>query len=286
MKQVVKLRVLPSDLEASALDETLRACNEAASWLSRQMHAARVFRKVDAQRRFYRELRMRFGLAAQPSIRVIAKVADAYSGLRANMTAGNYGPPRCSRRRKVEGSPIVFRPAAAQPFDARCLSWRFPADAGRAATISIWTVTGRLKNIRVIAAPTHLYLLRTHAIGETDLICQDGKWFLHAAVDALEAPLTEPTTGFLGVDMGIVNVATTSTGERASGARLTRYRRRQMRLRKRLQTKGTSSARRLLKKRRRKETRFASDINHQISKRIVAEAERTGQGIAVEELAG
>jgi putative transposase len=41
-----------------------------------------------------------------------------------------------------------------------------------------------------------------------------------------------------------------------------------------------------LKKRRRKETRFATDINHQISKRIVAEAERTGRGIAVEQLTG
>jgi IS605 OrfB family transposase len=53
-----------------------------------------------------------------------------------------------------------------------------------------------------------------------------------------------------------------------------------------LQAKKTSSARRLLKKRRRKETRFAADVNHRISKNIVAEAERTGRGIAVEELTG
>ncbi len=39
------------------------------------------------------------------------------------------------------------------------------------------------------------------------------------------------------------------------------------------------------RERRRKEARFA-DFNHQISKRIVAEAERTGCGIAVEELTG
>ena len=53
-----------------------------------------------------------------------------------------------------------------------------------------------------------------------------------------------------------------------------------------LQAKKTSSARRLLKKRRRKEARFAADLNHQISKRIVAEAQRTGRGIAVEQLTG
>jgi IS605 OrfB family transposase len=86
--------------------------------------------------------------------------------------------------------------------------------------------------------------------------------------------------------MGIVNIATTSTGQRASGARLNRYRKRHRRLRQRLQAKKTSSSRRLLKKRGRKEARFAADVNHQISKRIVAEAERTGRGIAVERLTG
>ncbi len=95
-----------------------------------------------------------------------------------------------------------------------------------------------------------------------------------------------PVNGFLGVDVGIVNIATTSDGDRMSGARLNRYRKRQQRIRKRLQAKKTSSARRLLKKRRRKEARFAADVNHQISKRIVAEAERTGRGIAIEGLRG
>ena len=129
-------------------------------------------------------------------------------------------------------------------------------------------------------------MLRSRPIGETDLIYCDGKWFLHATIEAPQVPLIEPVKGFLGVDMGIVNIATTSTGEKASGARLNSYRKRQVRLRKRLQAKKTSSARRLLKKRRRKEARFATDIDHQISKRIVAEAERTGCGIAVEELTG
>jgi putative transposase len=136
----------------------------------------------------------------------------------------------------------------------------------------------------VLAAPRDLALLRTRLIGETDLICRDGKWFLYATVDAPQATLTNPVNGFVGVDLGIVNIATTSDGDRLAGAQLNRYRNRQQRLRKRLQAKKTSSARRLLKKPRRKERRFAADANHQISKRIVAEAQRTGRGIAVEQL--
>jgi putative transposase len=287
MKQVVRMRLLPTDAEAAALEATLRTCNGAGTWLSARMHAAHVFRKFDAQHRFYTELRERFELGAQPAIRVIGKVAEAYAGLRANIEAGNYGPPGSDRRKKVAGNPIAFRPDAAHPFDARCLSWQFPDSVGaREATVSIWTVTGRLKNVSILGNPKQLMLLRTRSIGETDLIYRDGKWFLHATIEAPEAPLTEPVNGFVGVDMGIVNIATTSTGENASGARLNRYRKRQVRLRKRLQAKKTSSARRLLKKRRRKEARFAANINHQVSKRIVAEAERTGCGIAVEELTG
>jgi predicted RNA-binding Zn-ribbon protein involved in translation (DUF1610 family) len=136
VKQVVKLRVLPTAAHAAALEETLRTCNAAASWLSAQMHAGRAFRKIDAQHRFYRELRARFGLAAQPAIRVIGKVAECYAGLHANLAAGNYGPPGSDRRRRIEESPIALRSSAAQPFDARCLSWQFPDEMGRTATMS------------------------------------------------------------------------------------------------------------------------------------------------------
>ncbi len=287
VKRVVKVRVLATESEAAALRATLHACNAAASWLSAMTHAEHVQGKHDAQKRFYTALRERFGLSAQPTIRVISKVADAYTTLRANIAAGNCCPPGSARRTWVAARPVGFRADAAQPFDVRCLSWQFPdAVGGREATISIWTMRGRLRHIRVLAAANDLVLLRTRKIGETDLIYRDGKWFLHATIEVPDAQLAEPVNGFLGVDMGIVNIATTSTGQRASGARLNRYRKRQARLRKRLQAKKTSSARRLLKKRRRKETRFAADLNHQISKCIVAEAERTGYGIAVEKLTG
>jgi putative transposase len=152
--------------------------------------------------------------------------------------------------------------------------------------VSIWTVHGRMRGVRVMAATRDLALLSTRPIGQTDLLFRDGKWFLYATIEAPEAPLDDPLNGFVGVDMGIVNIATTSDGKRWAGAHLNRYRKRQARIRKRLQARKTSSARRLLKKRRRKEARFVADITHQISKRIVAEAKRTGCGIAVEQLTG
>ncbi|EWM12379.1 transposase [Kutzneria sp. 744] len=285
VKRTAPVRLLPTPEQAVALRSTLHACNVAGSWLSRQMHANHVFGKHEAQKRWYSEIKARFGLSAQPAIRVIGKTADAYATLRANLRAGNYGPPGSERRRAVEAAPIVFRAEAAQPFDARCLSWQLD-ERGRGGTVSIWTTTGRLKGLPLVGGDAQVALLRTRPIGESDLVHRDGVWLLHAVVDIAEMPLREPVNGFLGVDLGIVNVATTSDGDRMSGSRLNRYRKRQLQQRKRLQAKKTSSARRLLKKRRRKEARFATDVNHQVSKNIVAEAERTGRGIAVEELTG
>lgn len=77
MKRVLKVRMLSTGPEAAALEATLLACNRAASWLSAAMYADRVHSKNDAQKRFYAELKRQFQLSAQPTIRVIGKVAEA-----------------------------------------------------------------------------------------------------------------------------------------------------------------------------------------------------------------
>ncbi len=152
--------------------------------------------------------------------------------------------------------------------------------------MSIWTVAGRLKNVRFACSPDALKMLREHRKGESDLIERDGVFYLLSVCDVPEKPVNENPAGFVGVDLGIVNIATTSTGYRAAGRGLNRHRERQLALRKKLQSKGTKSAKRLLKKRSRKEARHATNVNHIISKHIVTTAERTGSGIALEDLTG
>jgi hypothetical protein len=85
--------------------------------------------------------------------------------------------PGTEQRRTVEATPIVFRPVAAQPFDARCLSWQF-GDVGRDGTVSIWTVAGRLRTLRLVGNPRHLLLLRGRTIGETSTVygARDGSY--------------------------------------------------------------------------------------------------------------
>jgi putative transposase len=278
-KIVVQVQLLPDARQAPALESALRAVNEAANLVSAVAFDRRVFREYALRKHVYGDLKDR-GLGAQAAQHVIKKTCHAYQTLRANIRAGNLGNPGSKRRVKAESKPITFRPDAAQPYDDRCLSWQLDT-----RTVSIWTTSGRLRGVRFACSADALKTLALYRQGESDLVHRDGRWFLMATCDVPEAGQYEPD-GFLGIDLGIANIATTSDGEIMAGRTVNRYRRRQLSLRRKLQAKGTKSAKRLLKKRARKEARFARDINHCIAKKIVTEAERTSRGIALEDLTG
>jgi IS605 OrfB family transposase len=283
VKLVVQVKLLPTPEQAAALEATLRACDQAADLVARTAFTTGITREYDLRKQIYPTLKGR-GLGAQAAQHVIKKVADALTTLKANLRAGNLGAPTSPRRIRAESKPITFRPHAAQPYDDRCLSWQL-----QAGTVSIWTTAGRLRGIAFICSEQQLAMLSTHRRGESDLLLRAGRWFLIATCDLPDVPVTEPD-GFLGVDLGIANIATTSAttgdGTRHPGRGLNAVRHRNRELRRRLQAKKTKSARRLLKKRRRAEARFAANTNHVIAKRIVTEAERTGRGIALEDLQG
>ena len=150
----------------------------------------------------------------------------------------------------------------------------------------MWTLAGRLKDVPFTCSAGMLKALTEFPRGESDLLYRDGRWLLIVTVDVPGAELNSEPAGWLGVDLGIVNIATTSDGERMAGRSINRYRRRRLALRKKLQAKQTRPAKRVLKRQRRKGQRRARDINHCIAKHIVTEAERTGRGIALEDLTG
>src|SRR5262249_5976730 len=152
-----------------------------------------------------------------------------------------------------------FRRDAAQPFDDRCLSWQLTDH-----TVSIWAVGGRLNKVPFRCSDSQFSTLAAHRRGESDLVCRDGTWYLYATCDTPDVETKQPD-GFLGIDLGIANIATTGDGTRFCGKGLNRVRHRSQRLRAKLQKIGTKSAKRLLKKRSRKEARFAADTNHVIA---------------------
>ncbi|WP_406110267.1 transposase [Streptomyces sp. NBC_01003] len=281
MKLVVRVKLLPTPVQAAALEATLHTCNEAATWAAEVAFEENARRPLELRKHAYAEIRFRWGLGAQAAQHAIKKTCDAYTTLRANLRNGRYGRPGSRRHTRASGKPVVFRPEAAQPYDDRMLSWQHQAH-----TVSIWSTAGRLKGVAFTGQDGQLEVLAAHRRGESDLVCQGGKWFLIATCDIDEAALNAHPVGFLGVDLGIVNIATTSDGERHCGRRINRKREQDRNLWSKLQKKNTKSAKRRAKKYAGKEARRNKDINHKISKRIVAEAERTGRGIALEILTG
>jgi len=136
VKIVVQVKLMPEAEQAAALSVTLRTVNEAANWVSTVAFERGVPREYELRKHTYGELRAR-GLGAQAAQHIIKKTRDAYTALKANITAGNLGKPGSKRRVKAETKPITFRREAAQPYDDRCLSWQYDVQ-----TVSIWTTAG------------------------------------------------------------------------------------------------------------------------------------------------
>ncbi|MBO2448849.1 transposase [Actinomadura barringtoniae] len=259
MKVVVQVKLLPTAEQAVALTATLDAVNRAANYDSAVAYDrfAVKARQVPLHRVVYRDLRDR-GLGSQGAVRVIQRVVDAYATLRGLIKAGRLGVEGSRGRVLAESEPIVFRPDGAHPFDDRNLSWQYDA-----RTVSIWTVHGRMRNLAYTGHPGQLKSLADIPI-----------------------PQRYEPRDWVGVDRGIANLATTSDGVNHQGRGLERYRLRMARVRAELQAKGTKSAKRKLKRRAGREARHATHINHTIAKSVVADAERTGRGIALEDLQG
>lgn len=282
MKLVVQVKLFPTPAQASVLEHTLYVCNEAAGWVSEVAVECGEFKTFALRKHTYEQVKSRWGLGAQAAQHVIKKTCDAYATAKGHLTNGSVSKSSSKQGRpRSAGKPITFRPQGAQPFDDRMLSWRMAE-----RTVSIWTTGGRMKSVAFTASPEQLTMLAQHRRGESDLLQRDGMWFLNATCEVPERELNTDPVDFLGVDLGIVNIATTSDGEIMAGRELNRIRVRERGLRTKLQKKKTPSAKRRLKKRRRKESRRAKDINHKIAKHVVAEAARTGRGIALEDLTG
>ncbi|MET7898916.1 RNA-guided endonuclease TnpB family protein, partial [Streptomyces mirabilis] len=101
MKLVVQVKLEPTPQQAAALEATLHACNEAATWVSETAFERGEFRNFALRKHTYDAVKSRWNLGAQAAQHSIKKVCDAYSTLKANLRAGNLGRPGSRRYRKA-----------------------------------------------------------------------------------------------------------------------------------------------------------------------------------------
>jgi putative transposase len=252
-----KLKLETTPALSARLLATLARCNQASDYISQIAWSKRIFRQFDLHHQVYAEVREKFELSAQATVRCISKVTDAYKLDRKTMR--------------------TFRADGAIAYDSRLMSF-----SKQEQTVSIWTLEGRVR-VPWIGGPRQAQLM-LHQAGEADLCLVDGTFYLLASCKIKpQKPIA--AKGVLGVDMGIENLATDSDG-RLHGTHVRQTRRKRQKTRQSLQQKNSKSSKRKLKKRRRKERRFVQDVNHCISKTLVESAKRTNRGIALEDLKG
>jgi putative transposase len=258
VKLIAQVKLNPTKEQAQLLKQTLEEANAACNRISELAWASQTFGQYAIHKAYYSHVRERSGLSAQVVVRCIAKVADAYK----------LDKQTCRQ----------FKPLGAIAFDDRILTWRTEKQF-----VSIWTVGGR-QAIPYVCGERQKRMLESRQ-GESDLVYRKGKFFLLAVCEIPE-PTPQEIDDALGVDFGIVNLATDSDGQTYSGEAIEENRQWYQKRRNILQSVGTPSAKRRLKKLSGKQSRYQRDVNHRISKELVTKAKDTNRAIAIEELKG
>jgi putative transposase len=255
VKLTLKIKLLPSVDQAGLLLQTIKEANRACNLISDIAWEKKAFQQFKLHHACYHPIKGATVLSSQVMIGCISMVADGYK-----------------LDKKVKRT---FKPLGAICYDSRVLTYN-PGNM-----VSIWAVGGRLKIPFVCHKPDYLPFIQ----GEADLAYRKGKFYLLQTVEPA-AEEVKDAEECIGVDMGLVEIATLSNGKKFNSQKLTDYREKRQKIRSSLQSKCTKNAKRVLKRLSGRERTTATIINHTISKQIVSIARMEGKGVAIENLKG
>ncbi len=234
-----------------------QACNIAASLACKD----RCWNRVALHHIAYYKIRKAVNLGSQMSCIAIKEVCDKYKALKI---------------KKDKTVPEIKFKEKSIHFDKRTYSIKDD-------TLSLYTMRGRVRVNMVIGQFQSDYFKKGFP-KEAELILKKQTWFFNLVLDIDDTPPSGSKT-ILGIDLGENNIAATSSGKIISGGKLRFDRDKHLKLRKRLQSNGSKSAKQLLRKLSGKERRHVKHVNHEISKVVVAEAIKMEAGtIALENL--
>ena len=273
-----------------ALQETQRRFNEAATWIASVCWDEGITNTNTAHHHVYGETRARYGLGAQLAVCARAKAMEAVKATRAGERnrLARWKAQR-ARRKKAKKKPLPPPEPASCPAFGSHASIRYDARTYRLLPldkVSLSTLSGRVVCRMLPGLHQHGMLVDPDwKIGGAELVWRDGIYYLHLT-QTREAPPLREAEEVLGVDLGICNVATDSTGEQFTGSAVRKKRSRFVARRAALQRRGSRSAKRRLQQMRRREYRYMRDINHRISKTLVKKAATSRKALALEDLTG
>ncbi len=280
MNETVSTRTVCGKLSVDTADDaTLRATqvafNQAASYCAQVAWDEGITNKNTLHHLVYGPTRLNFGLGAQLACCARDKAAEAVRAVRA-----------APERRERDTDTVIAKTCPTFRDDG---SIRYDANSYKLKSldrVSLNTLNGRVIGQLVLGdfQRAHLYDM-SWSIGGAELFRRANVWYLGITQTKADPAPDEPT-GWLGVDLGIVTLATDSDGETHTGADVERTRQWYLGRRAALQRVRTKSAKRRVKRLAGRQRRFQKDTNHRISKRLVERAKRTARGIALEDLKG
>jgi len=244
--------------EYNKLMDTLRAFRDACNYISEIAWEKRCFNPVALHHFTYYDVKEKFKLTANLAIRARDRVAKSYKTNRKKLHK--------FQKLSMDLDKRVFRLLRNGDFRA-----------------SISTIYGRVK-VKLDIGDYQRELLK-NPVRDAKLVFRrdNKKLYLHISVliNAPEPKGNEP----VGVDIGINNIIYASNGFKVNGKPIEHRRQHFRELRRSLQKRGTSSAKRKLKQLSGRERRWITTMLHQISKAFVNTL-KEGQYVVMEKLDG
>ncbi|SRR6266496_748429 len=270
MDRTLVLTIQPTSEQASILHRTLVEHTACFNAVCVEGFTNQYSNGVELHKQTYYPLRAQYpDLPAQLVCAARVKATEAVGSALTWQKKHEKSYPRKVAKAQKRGKPIpVFKPVRCPRatfcpirYDARSYWVKWDK-----LTCSLATVAGRVELAFSVPAYAQKYVG-----GKTcsaDLCYRQGKWFLHVVVSIPE-PVTPSSTVVVGVDLGLNRPAVTSNRQFLGEKGWKEQERRIFRLRRKLQKKGSKSAKRHLKKLSGQLFRQRKDHDHVLSKRIV-----------------
>lgn len=270
MQRTIRLQLKPTLEQAETLRETLRQSTACFNFVASHGFESGEKNGVELHKATYYALREQH--PQLPSQLVCAARVKATEAIKSAFAL----------RKKGKKVSCPNSQSAPIRYDARSYGMRLDINA-----VSLATVKGR--QIIEYSLYAHAIEKLTQAVGfdSADVFERNGVFWLHVVVSLpkpdkrqAEAVATEKV---IGVDFGICRPAVSSDNRFFGERRWKNIEKRYFRLKRKLQSKGSASAKRHLKKLAKRVSRFRSDCDHVVSRRVVQSVPQ-GATIVIENL--
>ena len=246
-----KVQIIVSPDQRQMLDETLEAYRQACNFVANYIYQTQDLKQLSLNKALYYRLRENYGLKSQMAQSVLKTVIARFKTILENQN---------------KWIKLKFKKPQ---YD---LVWNRDYSLND-ELFSVNTLFGRVK-LSYFKKAMEKYFDENYTFGTAKLVKKRGKYFLHIPVTTdIPESLDSNICNVVGIDRGINFIIATYDSKHksgfVSGKTIKQKRAKFKALRKKLQQRQTSSARRRLKAIGQRENRWMQDVNHCVSKALV-----------------